>query len=593
VWTQLAKLVAADTGNGDNFGYNVAVSGDTAVVGAWLDDDAGNASGSAYVFLRSEGVWTQQAKLVAADAELGDNFGIRVAVSGDTAVVGANFDDDAGSASGSAYVFELSSDECGETGSGTVTATMTATDSCDNESTCMATFTIEDTTAPSISCSTTQTIYSVDGNCEATVSLEGTVTDACCIDAANVSVSASLAMANAMLTFNELTDCTFTQVDANTVDVLCTALVSDLDSCPATVEFTVNAMDCCGNNAAQCSDTAEVQDDINPVIGACPADIVANADAGACDGTNVSWTDPTAADNCDPAPSVSCVPMSGSFFSVGTTPVTCTATDACGNEDTCSFNVTVNPVNDVQLEVELAGVFNDALPLTRCIHFVTDDCGTSADVELTFTDHDTNPATPLRFEGTIELPSGNRMQLCVKDEQHTLYETTTLSVNGAQYDAPPVSLRSGDTDNDSDVDIHDVSYLIFTYGGPEGAAACPFDNVRGADFSNDGNVGAEDYTFITANWLEFSSCSCTFLPPPPNPNPEGLDRMVAIEAELLAPEVAAKADMNADGRVDHKDVRLFEDRYGFDNLLSDKMRMSAGADIESTSQRDDRERSKR
>ncbi len=58
------------------------------------------------MFARSAGVWTQQQKLTASDAAAGDQFGVSVSVSGDTAVVGAYEDDDAGDSSGSAYVFE-------------------------------------------------------------------------------------------------------------------------------------------------------------------------------------------------------------------------------------------------------------------------------------------------------------------------------------------------------------------------------------------------------------------------------------------------------------------------------------------------------
>ena len=105
VWTQQAKLTAADAAAFDNFGFFVSISGDTAVIGTIWDDDAGNQSGSAYVFVRSGGVWTQQAKLTAADAATSDEFGISVSISGDTAVIGAMRDDDAGDQSGSAYVF--------------------------------------------------------------------------------------------------------------------------------------------------------------------------------------------------------------------------------------------------------------------------------------------------------------------------------------------------------------------------------------------------------------------------------------------------------------------------------------------------------
>ncbi|HVM55185.1 MAG TPA: hypothetical protein VM262_18515, partial [Acidimicrobiales bacterium] len=106
-WALQAKLTATDAAAVDNFGISVAISGDTAVVGAYLDSTlAGSNAGSAYVFVRSAGTWAQQQKLTAADAAAGDRFGISVAVSGDTAVVGAYLDDaPAGMDSGSAYVF--------------------------------------------------------------------------------------------------------------------------------------------------------------------------------------------------------------------------------------------------------------------------------------------------------------------------------------------------------------------------------------------------------------------------------------------------------------------------------------------------------
>ena len=100
-----AKLTAWDGAAQDRFGSSVSVSGDTLVVGAWEDDDNGFNSGSAYVFVRGGTVWSRQAKLVASDAAADDQSGISVSVSGDTAVVGAWLDDDNGGSSGSAYVF--------------------------------------------------------------------------------------------------------------------------------------------------------------------------------------------------------------------------------------------------------------------------------------------------------------------------------------------------------------------------------------------------------------------------------------------------------------------------------------------------------
>ncbi|MBS1795246.1 MAG: FG-GAP repeat protein [Acidobacteria bacterium] len=110
VWTQQAQLTAADGAAADRFGNAVALSGDTALVGASLDDvGATGNQGSAYVFTRSGTVWTQQAQLVAADGAAGDYFGNAVALSGDTALVGAYADDVAASSDlGAAYVFTRS-----------------------------------------------------------------------------------------------------------------------------------------------------------------------------------------------------------------------------------------------------------------------------------------------------------------------------------------------------------------------------------------------------------------------------------------------------------------------------------------------------
>jgi hypothetical protein len=101
-----SKLIASDGAPYDWFGCSVALSGDVALVGSHRDDDDGENSGSAYVFERTRGVWTEVAKLTAIDAALRDHFGCSVALSGGRALVGAYGDDDNGSYSGSAYIFE-------------------------------------------------------------------------------------------------------------------------------------------------------------------------------------------------------------------------------------------------------------------------------------------------------------------------------------------------------------------------------------------------------------------------------------------------------------------------------------------------------
>ncbi|HJR06826.1 MAG TPA: hypothetical protein VJ842_06185 [Pyrinomonadaceae bacterium] len=107
VWSQQQQLRASDAADGDVFGNSIAVSGETLVVGARFDDNSGGLNaGSAYIFNRSAGVWSQQQRLQASDAASNDVFGISVAISGDTVVIGAYFDDNSGgNEAGSAYIF--------------------------------------------------------------------------------------------------------------------------------------------------------------------------------------------------------------------------------------------------------------------------------------------------------------------------------------------------------------------------------------------------------------------------------------------------------------------------------------------------------
>lgn len=106
-WSQQAKLVGSDTIGSDTYGIAVALDGDTAVVGARQANIAGNMNqGAAYVFVRSGGTWTEQAKLTANDGLAFDLFGDAVAIDGDTIAVGAAFaDPDGNDAQGAAYVF--------------------------------------------------------------------------------------------------------------------------------------------------------------------------------------------------------------------------------------------------------------------------------------------------------------------------------------------------------------------------------------------------------------------------------------------------------------------------------------------------------
>ncbi|KAL7507343.1 hypothetical protein ACHAXN_008493 [Cyclotella atomus] len=106
-WVEVAKLTAADRASYDMFGWSVSVSGNTTVIGSHADDDKGSDSGSAYVFQNSDANgWVQVQKLTASDGAASDTFGNSVSISGNTIVIGSHQDDDTGGQSGSAYVYQ-------------------------------------------------------------------------------------------------------------------------------------------------------------------------------------------------------------------------------------------------------------------------------------------------------------------------------------------------------------------------------------------------------------------------------------------------------------------------------------------------------
>jgi hypothetical protein len=92
-WTQEAYLKASNTGWGQQFGRTVAVSGNTVAVAAPMESSGGEGSGAVYVFVRAGATWSQQAYLKAPTVESHDVFGISLAISDNTLVVGASGDD--------------------------------------------------------------------------------------------------------------------------------------------------------------------------------------------------------------------------------------------------------------------------------------------------------------------------------------------------------------------------------------------------------------------------------------------------------------------------------------------------------------------
>lgn len=106
-WSETTKLTDPEGAQGDHFGHSVSLSGDRALVGAIFDDDSGDDSGSAYFFNFNGSNWVDSSKLLASEGAVNDQFGRSVSLSGDRALVGVSGDDDNGSGAGSVYVYDF------------------------------------------------------------------------------------------------------------------------------------------------------------------------------------------------------------------------------------------------------------------------------------------------------------------------------------------------------------------------------------------------------------------------------------------------------------------------------------------------------
>ncbi len=392
--------------------------------------------------------------------------------------------------------------------------------------------------------------------------------------------------------------------DVASAEAAALAATTVSDNCPGAVDVTVDtvgtcsavvtvtATDFCGNSDFVAYNT---RIDNTPPVVTC-SDNTVPADAGGCDATLPLAA--TASDDCDgviPPASISftidvdnngigvgadtVVNGAGTPFTfpAGTTLVRASTSDFCGNGSFCDYSVTVTAENLVNLTVVLDAV--DALPfgpggVDRNIRFVAKDGTDCADEVCEVVNFTGNPASA---SVQISLPCGPWTQICVKDDQHTLFETVALLISGTEFDgATDAELRSGDTDNDSDVDINDVTLFISQFGQVSGALnACPFDGVRDSDFSLNGAIAGEDFTILQLNWLEFTTCTC--LPPfVQNPADSPIaDDVIAndkvrtrVRVDSVDPNIALRSDLNGDGELDYRDVEIFETQNGFAPTIS-------------------------
>ena len=281
-WVQTQKLTASDGDILDRFGSSLGLDGDTLLVGASLDDDAGENSGSVYVFQHDGLVWIETQKLVASDGASGDRFGLSVGIDGNAAVIGASSVDDPGFLSGAMYHFRYNG------------ATWV------QEEKLQATNTAQGDRFGWRVAISGDVIVSGSPNADAAGSLSGSAT---------------------VFTRPQI-DC-----DENGL----------LDEC----EIADGAPDCDLNGVLDSCDLAagRLPDAMSPEWSDVPGTINVFTDSGSCFAT-VNWTPPIATDNCTIVDEFSShVP--GEEFSIGTTTVVYTAIDSGQNFAEATFDIIV------------------------------------------------------------------------------------------------------------------------------------------------------------------------------------------------------------------------------------------------------------
>jgi hypothetical protein len=300
-----------------------------------------------------------------------------------------------------------------------------------------------------------------------------------------------------------------------------------------------------------------------------PSDIQVNADAGGCEAL-VSVAALAAMDACSGIASIvndytGSSDASG-IYPAGTTTVTWTVTDDCGNESVALQDITVKPVNALILAIELQGVA-EAL-VERCITLELYECPGALPTEivelsLTF--------TAGLFAGTVEIPCSSYSCATARDALHTLRRTDLddFGISGSAYVSDFTGsggeLIGGNLDDDPFIDILDFAIFVDRLGdvvGPD--TPCPAPAGPHADISGDGIVFTEDFTFISVNFLEASETACCSLAPAHavpswsvTAAPGPVARIAVKALDRVGLEGLAVADLNRDGWLDARDMSAF------------------------------------
>ena len=252
--------------------------------------------------------------------------------------------------------------------------------------------------------------------------------------------------------------------------------------------------------------------------------------------------------------------MLGDPFPQGTTTITWTATDACSHTATHYQTVTIDPLNDLVIDVELLDVSEAALQ--RCITFELYDCDSVQTIEQVVAF-----GGGLAYSVPLTVACGDYDCILVRDELHTLARLLNrdagLDIVAGEYVAdftgPAYGLIGGNLNDDAWVDIMD--FVVYanrwgdSYGGGDTTCATvPYH----ADITGDGDVGSGDFTFIQTYFLATADDDCCGLLRPGEYQGPRTTILVDELYELGLGHLAG-ADLNDDGLIDQFDIVAFSE----------------------------------
>ena len=276
-------------------------------------------------------------------------------------------------------------------------------------------------------------------------------------------------------------------------------------------------------------------DGVAPVLSPAPADVVVNASAGMGSFANVSLTPPTATDACAPgltaSPSRSDGQPLGAAFPVGTTTVTWSATDPCGNVAQATTSVTVNNYNTGDFSVSYGGSYpaSSSRGLTLDIHGSNGNNARSVSAAFN--------AGTASFSIT-DLAIANYDCVSIRDTGHSLRRQVAMSAVGTNWSAT-TTLIAGDLNSNDVIDV--VDWGMYIVGNAN------------ADLDGNGVINSDDGAIIITNFGKQSDAICGgALMGPPEP----LSSISVAELVDLGMADLVAADLNNDGWLDMEDVRI-------------------------------------